>query len=60
MKVALEMMALILPFYSVIDMVETALNVFSDGCVALMVQKKAEAERPLLTSSEQGSQVLGS
>lgn len=40
MGVPLELMALILPFYSLIDMVETALNVFSDGCVALFVQKK--------------------
>ena len=33
-------MALILPFYSVLDMLETAVNVWSDGCVAVMVDQK--------------------
>jgi len=51
MNVPLEMMALILPFYSVIDMIETALNIFSDGCVSLMVQKKAEKEELEVISS---------
>ena len=37
MSVPLPMMALILPFYSVLDMLETAVNVWSDACVALMV-----------------------
>jgi Na+/H+-dicarboxylate symporter len=60
MNVPLEMMALILPFYSVIDMVETALNVFSDGCVTLMVQKKAEVEKPQLISQEREPSALGS
>ena len=60
MNVPLEMMALILPFYSVIDMVETALNVFSDGCVTLMVQKKAEVEQPQLISQEREPSALGS
>ena len=47
MNVPLEMMALILPFYSVLDMIETALNVFSDGCVALFVEKKAVENQKL-------------
>jgi Na+/H+-dicarboxylate symporter len=46
MNVPLELMALILPFYSFIDMVETALNVFSDGCVAVFVDKKAKEQLP--------------
>jgi Na+/H+-dicarboxylate symporter len=29
----------ILPFYTIIDMVETAVNVWSDSCVAALVDK---------------------
>lgn len=39
MDVPLYMMGIILPFYTVIDMIETTLNVWSDGCVALSVEK---------------------
>ncbi len=49
MNVPLEMLALILPFYSVIDMIETALNVFSDGCVALFLEKKVSQREALET-----------
>lgn len=38
MNVPLTLMALILPFYSFLDMLETAVNVWSDGCVALLVE----------------------
>lgn len=37
MNVPLHIMALVLPFYSFIDMLETAVNVWSDACVALCV-----------------------
>ncbi len=40
MGVPATKMALILPFYSVLDMLETAVNVWSDGCVAVMVDRK--------------------
>lgn len=40
MDVPLGLMALILPFYSLIDMLETAINVWSDGCVTLIVEKQ--------------------
>lgn len=39
MNVPLELMGMILPIYSVIDMLETALNVWSDSCVAVAVDK---------------------
>ena len=39
MNVPLELMGMILPIYSVIDMLETALNVWSDSCVALAVNR---------------------
>ena len=51
MNVPLEMMALILPFYSVIDMVETALNVFSDACVTLGVQKRLSKRQQQVESA---------
>jgi Na+/H+-dicarboxylate symporter len=38
-NVPVTLMALILPFYTVIDMIETALNVWSDSCVAKVVDK---------------------
>lgn len=37
MDVPIILMGIILPFYSVIDMVETTLNVWSDSCVTKMV-----------------------
>ena len=48
MGLPLTKMTLILPFYSLIDMLETALNVWSDGCVAMLVNRRyrAEAENP--------------
>jgi Na+/H+-dicarboxylate symporter len=42
MNVPLTLMALILPFYSFLDMLETAVNVWSDGCVALLVESHQE------------------
>lgn len=53
MNVPLEMLALILPFYSLLDMIETALNVFSDGCVALFLQRKVNLEQHQETTSPQ-------
>lgn len=37
MNVPLNILGIILPFYTIIDMVETALNVWSDSCVATIV-----------------------
>lgn len=39
MDVPLQLMALVLPFYSFIDMLETAVNVWSDACVTLLVDR---------------------
>jgi Na+/H+-dicarboxylate symporter len=41
MGIPLEVMGLILPLYSLIDMVETSLNVWSDSCVTAIVDKEA-------------------
>jgi Na+/H+-dicarboxylate symporter len=42
MNVPIELMGLILPFYSLIDMVETSLNVWSDCCVLNVVAKESK------------------
>jgi Na+/H+-dicarboxylate symporter len=39
MNVPITLMGIILPFYSLIDMLETALNVWSDSCVAKIVNE---------------------
>lgn len=39
MDIPLDMMGLILPFYAILDMFETSLNVWSDLCVTCAVQK---------------------
>lgn len=50
MSVPITLMGLILPFYSIIDMIETALNVWSDTCVVKVVDesitKTIEEELP--------------
>lgn len=42
MNVPITLMGIILPFYSLIDMLETALNVWSDSCVAKVVDEKVK------------------
>lgn len=44
MNVPITLMGVILPFYGLIDMLETALNVWSDACVTKVVNDKAVAE----------------
>lgn len=39
MNVPIQLMGIILPFYTVLDMVETSLNVWSDSCVATLVNQ---------------------
>jgi len=43
MNVPITLMGVILPFYGLIDMLETALNVWSDACVTKIVNDKAQA-----------------
>lgn len=42
MNVPLELMGIILPIYTLIDMIETALNVWSDVCVTVIVDKETD------------------
>ena len=44
MNVPITLMGIILPFYSLIDMLETALNVWSDSCVVKVVHEKTLIE----------------
>ncbi|MDZ5761237.1 dicarboxylate/amino acid:cation symporter [Lyticum sinuosum] len=40
MNVSIELLGLILPFYGIIDMIETSLNVWSDACITQIIDKK--------------------
>jgi Na+/H+-dicarboxylate symporter len=44
MNVPLNILGVILPFYTIIDMVETALNVWSDSCVATIVDREVSPQ----------------
>lgn len=50
MNVPIQLMGIILPFYTVLDMVETSLNVWSDSCIATLVNKDTQEA---LTKEEQ-------
>ena len=39
LNVPVNIMGIILPIYTIIDMIETAENVWSDSCVAAMTEK---------------------
>lgn len=43
MNVPLNLLGVILPFYTLIDMLESAINVWSDSCVAAVVHQDMEA-----------------
>lgn len=55
MDVPITLLGIILPFYSVIDMIETALNVWSDSCVAKVIQEKSrsQVQQPAITLAAQ-------
>lgn len=44
MNVPLNILGVILPFYALIDMLESAINVWSDSCVTTIVQAEIEQE----------------
>lgn len=48
MNVPLNILGIILPFYTFIDMLETSLNVWSDSCVTAIVQKEIPTALPAL------------
>lgn len=44
MNVPLNILGVILPFYAIIDMIETSLNVWSDCCVTAIVEKEVKEQ----------------
>ncbi|EHL32837.1 dicarboxylate/amino acid:cation symporter [Legionella drancourtii] len=59
MNVPIVLMGVILPFYGLIDMLETALNVWSDACVTKIVNDKAVAEERGEVKAKRQSSVFG-
>ena len=51
MNVPITLLGIILPFYSIIDMVETALNVWSDCCVVSVVHQKLCLDEKTMVAS---------
>lgn len=52
MNVPITLMGIILPFYSLIDMLETALNVWSDSCVAKVVDEKVKQKSAVFSPGQ--------
>ena len=46
MNTPAEILGLILPFYSVIDIIEISLNVWSDACVTKVIDQKMMNRAP--------------
>ncbi|MCC5015721.1 dicarboxylate/amino acid:cation symporter [Legionella sp. 31fI33] len=60
MNVPITLMGIILPFYSLIDMLETALNVWSDSCVAKVVDEKVKQDKEIIVPGADQINVVGS
>lgn len=50
MNVPLNILGVILPFYTMIDMLESAINVWSDSCVTAVVNKEIAEEGTILNT----------
>lgn len=48
MSIPITLMGVILPFYSIIDMIETSLNVWSDTCVAKVLNDQITSEETVI------------
>lgn len=56
MDVPLYMMGLILPFYAILDMIETTLNIWSDACITIAVDKDlSKADAPVSEASKEAA-----
>lgn len=58
MNVPLNILGIILPFYSLIDMLESAINVWSDSCVTAVVQKELSLEEREAGASAKSQDLL--
>ena len=54
MGVPLQLMVIILPFYALVDMLESAINVWSDSCVTAIVNAELLADREISDKSNFG------
>ena len=52
MNVPLSIIGVILPFYAMIDMLESAINVWSDSCVAAVVNQELEKQEDITPAME--------
>lgn len=52
MNVPMNILGVILPFYALIDAIETAVNVWSDSCVAAVVNKEVAVEEFVTEESD--------
>ncbi|MBN4066693.1 dicarboxylate/amino acid:cation symporter [Simkania negevensis] len=52
MNVPLNILGVILPFYALIDMLESAINVWSDSCVTVMLDKDLQKETVQLITEQ--------
>lgn len=59
MNVPLNILGIILPFYTMIDMLESAINVWSDSCVAAVVDQDIKQEELLQSELSSGLPVMG-
>lgn len=60
MNVPLNILGVILPFYSLIDMLESAINVWSDSCVTAIVQKEVDAEESIAVPAQEARPAMES
>lgn len=58
MNVPLNILIVILPIYTLIDMLETAINVWSDSCVTTIVQKELSQQEESIGSQVTGTEAL--
>ena len=58
MNVPLHILGVILPFYSLIDMLESAINVWSDSCVTAIVDKEITQTQELTTFEIPSSEIV--
>ena len=58
MNVPIQLMGIILPFYTLLDMVETSLNVWSDSCVATLVNEDIGSSLPVQTQPTRAQNML--
>jgi Na+/H+-dicarboxylate symporter len=58
MNVPLTLMGVILPFYALLDMLESAINIWSDACVTMIVNEKSKHDAIEVISDEQACSVI--